>query len=70
MENHMANAELMTPEEVSDWTGLSRGALAQLRYKGEGPKFIKLGAKTVRYFRGHVQEWLEGNVHQRTGEKV
>ena len=60
---------LLTPEEVSDWTGMSRAALAQLRYKGTGPKFIKLSAKTVRYFRSHVQEWLEENVHvQTTGQ--
>lgn len=61
------NHELLTPEEVAEWTGLSVGTLANLRYAGGGPKFIKLSRKTVRYFRRHVDEWLEAGVRERTG---
>lgn len=53
---------LLTPAEVSAWTGLSIGALAQLRYKGRGPDFVKLTPKTVRYVRSDVQRWIESQV--------
>lgn len=59
---------LLTPAEVSAWTGLSIGALAQLRYKGRGPDFVKLTPKTVRYVRSDVQRWIESQV--RTQKRV
>lgn len=53
---------LMTPQEVSQWTGLSIGALAQLRYKARGPEFVKLTPKTVRYVREQVQAWIDSQM--------
>ena len=35
---------LLTPDEAGEQLGLSTGALAQLRYMGGGPCFIKLTA--------------------------
>jgi predicted DNA-binding transcriptional regulator AlpA len=62
--------ELLHPIQVSEWTGLSLGALAQLRYKGQGPAFIKLTPKTVRYLRSDVERWIRSSVQYRTGEPV
>lgn len=62
--------DLLSPAEVCKWTGLSLGALAQLRYKGQGPAFIKLTPKTVRYLREDVDRWIRASVHYRTGEPV
>lgn len=58
---------LMTPQEVSQWTGLSIGALAQLRYKGRGPQFVKLTPKTVRYVREQVQAWIDSQMQTQSG---
>ncbi|WP_251454446.1 AlpA family phage regulatory protein [Microbacterium sp. Marseille-Q6648] len=58
---------LMTPQEVSQWTGLSIGALAQLRYKGQGPQFVKLTPKTVRYVREQVQAWIDSQMQTQSG---
>ena len=58
---------LMTPQEVSQWTGLSIGALAQLRYKGRGPQFVKLTPKTVRYVREQVQAWIDSQMQAQSG---
>lgn len=67
----MDNAnELLNPMQVSKWTGLSLGALAQLRYKGQGPAFIKLTPKTVRYLQADVDRWIRASVHSRTGERI
>lgn len=59
------NEKLYTPKELAEWRGTTVATLAQERYKGTGPKFIKLG-KTVRYSETHVKEWLDANTHQRT----
>jgi hypothetical protein len=42
-------------------------ALAQDRYKGTGPKFIKRGSR-VLYRWPDVLEWLDRNTFQRTDE--
>lgn len=51
---------LLTIEEVGEWLQMSKGALAQLRYEGTGPEFIKLTGKAVRYQESDVQAWLAG----------
>lgn len=57
---------LHKPEEVMKYLGLdSTGALAQMRYRGTGPRFIKVG-KLVRYRDSDIKEWLEENVKERT----
>jgi len=43
-------------------------ALAQDRYRGTGPKFIKRGSR-VLYRWSDVLEWLDRNTIQRTDER-
>jgi predicted DNA-binding transcriptional regulator AlpA len=52
---------------VSEKLGISEGALAQMRHRGTGPKFVKLGARSVRYRLSDVNAWLERNTFQQTG---
>ena len=40
---------LLTPEEVAVRLGVSRKALERWRGTGDGPRFVRLGHKTVRY---------------------
>lgn len=58
---------LMPPNEVGAQVGKTEAALAQWRYLGIGPKFIKLG-RSVRYRRSDVEAWLDGQTRQRTGD--
>lgn len=58
--------KLLTIDEVCDRLSVSRGALAQLRYEGTGPKFIKLTAKAVRYRESDIEAWLDGRVRSKT----
>lgn len=60
--------KLLKIEDVVEMTGLSGAHLAQLRYRGSGPKFLKLTARTVRYRLGDVQTWLESTARTRTDE--
>jgi hypothetical protein len=57
----------LKPEAVCEMVpGLTKGALAQLRYKGAGPRFLKPTPKTVLYREADVIEWLEGSEYTRT----
>lgn len=53
------NDPLLTPAQVAKWTGYSTTGLAQLRHRGQGPKFIKLTARAVRYRQSEVEAWLD-----------
>lgn len=56
--------ELLTPIEVSRLTKLSLRTLADKRWKGTGPEYIKLSPGRnghVRYWRSSVESWLCGD---------
>lgn len=57
---------LHTPAALGERLGLSVGALAQMRYRGNGPKFIKLGGRQIRYSEADVQTWLDQQTRDRT----
>lgn len=53
---------LLTPEQVSAWVQLNTQTLANMRWRGVGPAYIKLGAdrrSAVRYRRSAVAQWLD-----------
>jgi len=58
--------EFIQPAVVSDMTGMSTGALAQLRYAGGGPRFYKPTPKTVLYKRSEVIAWVEASARDCT----
>lgn len=57
---------LMAAPEVANLLGVSVGHLAQLRYTGRGPMFIKMNGRAVRYRRIDVAAWLEQNLRSST----
>lgn len=61
----MLSEELKTglaePKAVADYMGTTTGNLAQLRYKGTGPKFVKLGHRAIRYRWSDIDAWIEAN---------
>lgn len=52
---------MAAPKPVAEYMGITTGALAQMRYHGTGPKFVKLGNRTVRYRWEDVDAWIEAN---------
>jgi hypothetical protein len=58
---------LATPADVAEYRHTTTASLAQDRYKGTGPKFIKRGSR-VLYRWSDVLEWLDRNTIQRTDE--
>lgn len=60
--------DYLTPEQAAALIpGATKSSLAQLRYHGTGPRFLKPTPRKVYYRRSDVLEWLEANVHVATG---
>ena len=59
---------LLTPKAVSEITGVSVPALAQMRYRGTGPVYRALSARTIRYREADVQAWIDASARTQTGE--
>ncbi|MFT9008615.1 MAG: hypothetical protein ABF489_02475 [Bifidobacterium sp.] len=58
----------LTIEEAEAYIPMSHGQLAQLRYTGQGPKFLKPTKRTVLYRKGDIDAWLEASVRTSTVE--
>lgn len=60
-------SELMKPDELAARLGTTPGVLAQWRFLGRGPKFIKAG-RAVRYRASDVEAWLDAQTQTQTGQ--
>lgn len=59
----------LTPEQVCDLVpGITKAGLAQLRFTGGGPKFLKPTPRKVVYRERDVVEWLEASERTSTAE--
>lgn len=58
---------LATPSEVAQYLRTSEQCLATMRYRGSGPRFVKLGRR-VMYRWVDVQAWLDANTKTRTDD--
>jgi hypothetical protein len=58
--------DIARPAEVADALGITEMALAQMRYRGTGPKFVKRGSR-VLYRWSDVSAYLDGRTRERTG---
>lgn len=55
------------PREVADALYTTEAGLAQMRYRGTGPKFVKVGHR-VLYRWSDVRDYLTANTIQRTDD--
>jgi hypothetical protein len=56
-----------TPAQVAPALYTTEAGLAQMRYRGTGPKFVKAGKK-VLYRWSDVRNYLDANTLQRTDD--
>lgn len=62
--------DFISPEGMTDlFPGTTVQSWASRRYKGTGPRFIKLG-KSVFYRRADVEAWIGRNVYDRTDTRA
>ncbi len=60
--------ETLTCKQVAEILHTSEAGLAQMRYRGNGPKFVKTGARKVFYRLADVEAFLAANTVQRTDD--
>lgn len=51
--------------EVSKRTGLPKGSIYDLMKKGNFPKSVSLGARTIAFVESEIQQWIDDRIHQR-----
>jgi predicted DNA-binding transcriptional regulator AlpA len=66
--NRGAVDDVLSTAQVADWLGISTQFLEIGRCKDYGPKFIRIGARAIRYRRADVVKWLEARTHESTAE--
>lgn len=54
--------QLLTPAQAGDLLAMTKGALAQLRYLGSGPRFVRVSGRSIRYRPQDLDEWIEANL--------
>lgn len=64
----LMTADTATPKEVAAYLHTSEAGLAQLRYRGQGPKFCKVGPRKVIYRWTDVHAYLDANTCQRSDD--
>lgn len=61
--------KLLNTREAAELTGLKPNTLERMRLFGNGPSFIRLGAKAIKYRRSDVLAWIEAmGTHRTTAE--
>ncbi|MBD8029209.1 helix-turn-helix transcriptional regulator [Corynebacterium gallinarum] len=61
-------SDLLTPDQLGERWGKTRQALAQMRYRGDGPRFVKIG-KSVLYRVQDVLDFEESQIRTRTDDE-
>jgi predicted DNA-binding transcriptional regulator AlpA len=60
--------ELLTTNDVGKWLGVSHQWLVLGRMRGYGPRFVRIGHRSICYRRGAVRQWLIEREHACTSE--
>ena len=47
----------LTPDEIAARLGLTTKQLRQLRHRGDGPTFVALARRSIRYLQSSLDEW-------------
>jgi predicted DNA-binding transcriptional regulator AlpA len=55
--------------EAAGYVGLRPSTLEKLRVRGDGPRFVRLGNRSVGYDLGDLDAWLEARKVTSTSER-
>lgn len=57
----------LSPEEAARRVGLEASTLANYRWSGRGPRYLKLG-RTIRYRLVDIERWLDEQTRSSTSD--
>jgi predicted DNA-binding transcriptional regulator AlpA len=60
------DTRLWTVDEFCEFAGITPGHAAQLRFTGDGPEFVKITGRQVRYLWSDIEKWVESRKRKRT----
>jgi len=60
--------QLLTEAQAADLICYSQRTLQNWRQRGGGPKYVKVSAKSIRYQRRDVLDWIEARKQHHTAE--
>jgi predicted DNA-binding transcriptional regulator AlpA len=55
---HIPDDQLLATKQLAGLLGVSEQLIELMRAKGEGPEWIRLGPRAIRYQMGHIRGWL------------
>ena len=61
---------LMDEREAASMLCYSVRALQNWRHRGGGPKFIRVSARSIRYRRRDLLEWIDSRTVSNTTQKI
>ena len=59
---------LIDEQGAGDFLGLTARCLQGWRYKGDGPKYLRLSARCIRYRRADLRAWFEDRLRTSTSD--
>lgn len=59
---------LIKEQEAASYLGYTVRALQNWRVRGGGPKFVKVSARSIRYRRRDLIDWIESHLRVHTSE--
>jgi len=62
------NDALLTERQAADFLGVTARCLQAWRYRGGGPKFVRISSRCIRYRQSDLREWIEARLRSDTGE--
>lgn len=64
MKNIFSEDDLVDEKYLADYLGITERALQAWRYRGKGPKYIKISARMLRYRIKDINDFLEKKAKQ------
>ena len=61
---------LMTPVQAAGYLNFSVATMAKWRCNGDGPAYIKVSARCVRYRLEDLQAWLASRIARHTAQPL
>ena len=68
MSNSVSSPILLTEKEAGKILGFSIRTLQKWRIEGQGPHFIRVSARAIRYRREDLDRWIESCVRTSTSD--
>lgn len=61
--------QLVRQEEAAALLSVSPRCMENWRYRGEGPDFVRVSGRCVRYRRSDLDKWIEERVRTNTSDR-